>query len=68
MELNRRVIVVDESGKRNVVNTIGMIGEAPVELQMGLMFLGNNIRPWRVRTDIPRAALDTIIAGVGYLL
>ena len=26
------------------------------------------LRPWRLSTDVPRAALDTIIAGVGYLL
>ncbi|KAL2040912.1 hypothetical protein N7G274_006370 [Stereocaulon virgatum] len=25
-------------------------------------------RPWRISTDVPRAILDTIIAGVGYLL
>ena len=26
------------------------------------------VRPWRISTDVPRALLDTIIAGVGYLL
>ena len=26
------------------------------------------IRPWRISTDVPRALLDTVIAGVGYLL
>lgn len=25
-------------------------------------------RPWRISTDVPRASLDTVIAGVGYLL
>ena len=25
-------------------------------------------RPWRISTDVPRALLDTVIAGVGYLL
>ena len=25
-------------------------------------------RPWRLSTDVPRALLDTVIAGVGYLL
>lgn len=24
--------------------------------------------PWRITTDVPRALLDTVIAGVGYLL
>jgi len=26
------------------------------------------VRPWRISTDVPRALMDTIIAGVGYLL
>ena len=26
------------------------------------------IRPWRISTDVPRAVMDTIIAGIGYLL
>lgn len=25
-------------------------------------------RPWRISADVPRAFLDTVIAGVGYLL
>ena len=24
--------------------------------------------PWRISTDVPRAILDTVIAGIGYLL
>ncbi len=35
---------------------------APVTLQ------GYMLRPWRLSTDVPRALLDTVIAGVGYLL
>ncbi len=26
------------------------------------------VRPWRISTDVPGAIMDTIIAGVGYLL
>jgi len=26
------------------------------------------IRPWRLSVDVPRACIDTVIAGVGYLL
>ncbi|KAK4692072.1 solute carrier family 31 (copper transporter), member 1, partial [Lecanoromycetidae sp. Uapishka_2] len=26
------------------------------------------VRPWRISTDVPRAIMDTLIAGVGYLL
>ncbi|KAL6717543.1 hypothetical protein ACLMJK_005458 [Lecanora helva] len=51
IELNRRVIVVDDSGKRNDVTATG-----------------TSVRPWRLRTEIPRAAVDTVIAGVAYLL
>ena len=35
---------------------------APVTLQE------YTLRPWRLSTDVPRALLDTVIAGVGYLL
>lgn len=35
---------------------------APVTLQEHML------RPWRLSTDVPRALLDTVIAGVGYLL
>ena len=26
------------------------------------------MRPWRISADVPRALLDMVIAGVGYLL
>ena len=26
------------------------------------------VRPWRITQDLPRACLDVVIAGVGYLL
>jgi len=26
------------------------------------------VRPWRISQDVPRACLDVVIAGVGYLL
>lgn len=25
-------------------------------------------RPWRISTDVPRALLDTVVSGIGYLL
>ncbi len=28
----------------------------------------SGVRPWRVTQDIPRACLDVVIAGIGYLL
>lgn len=30
--------------------------------------LGNRTPPWRFSTDLPKALLDTVIAGIGYLL
>ena len=27
-----------------------------------------DVRPWRITQDLPRACLDVVIAGVGYLL
>lgn len=29
---------------------------------------GNRTPPWRFSTDLPKALLDTLIAGIGYLL
>lgn len=29
---------------------------------------GSGVRPWRTTQDVPRACLDVVIAGVGYLL
>ena len=28
----------------------------------------SGVRPWRTAQDVPRACLDVVIAGVGYLL
>ncbi len=28
----------------------------------------SRVRPWRITQDVPRACLDVVIAGVGYLL
>lgn len=28
----------------------------------------SGVRPWRITQDVPRACLDVVIAGVGYLL
>ena len=28
----------------------------------------SSVRPWRMSQDVPRACLDVVIAGVGYLL
>ena len=62
VELKRRQILVsckkqDDEGARLDEDDIGA-GDRK----------GRRIRPWRISTDVPRALLDTVIAGVGYLL
>ena len=68
VELNRRVIIVDDTGKRNEVTATSMTLRSTVEDALSLTVADSNTRPWRLRTDVPRAALDTTIAGVAYLL
>ena len=61
-ELKRRQVIVsgkkrDEDGAVLGEKDIGAGGRK-----------GRGSRPWRISTDVPRAFLDTVIAGVGYLL
>lgn len=63
VELKRRQVIVpgkedrDENGARLAEKDIGAGSRK-----------GRGGRPWRISTDVPRAFLDTVIAGVGYLL
>ena len=63
VELKRRQVIVpgkedrDENGARLAEKDIGAGSRK-----------GRRGRPWRISTDVPRAFLDTVIAGVGYLL
>lgn len=62
LELKRQEIIVsgkkqDDEGARLDENDIGA-GKRKA----------TRSRPWRISTDVPRALLDTTIAGVGYLL
>ncbi len=62
VELKRRQVIV--SGKKQDDNGAGL-GEKDI----GAGNRGKRrSRPWRISTDVPRALLDTVIAGVGYLL
>jgi copper transporter 1 len=41
----------------------------PIMTESGVLEVpAREVRPWRLSTDVPRAIMDTIIAGVGYLL
>lgn len=73
-EFNRRYVVVagknlkeqisqDSDMKKMVLSANGVEEDVFVVAKKT-----SGVRPWRISTDGPRAALDTIIAGVGYLL
>jgi hypothetical protein len=74
-EFNRRYITVagkppmaeriaaDSESKRMILSENG-VEEDVVVVKKRTM----GIRPWRITTDPIRALLDTVIAGVGYLL
>ena len=60
VDLKRRQVIV--SGKK--VDE----GDGLDEKDIGAGNRKRRSKPWRISTDVPRASLDTIIAGVGYLL
>jgi hypothetical protein len=74
-EFNRRYVTVaskppkadrisrDGDSKRMILTENGVEEEVMVVKKRGM-----GIRPWRITTDPVRAVMDTIIAGVGYLL
>ena len=74
-EFNRRYIVVagkpskaeriasDRESKRMILTENG-VEEDVIAVRKRSM----GIRPWRITTDPVRAVMDTVIAGVGYLL
>lgn len=74
-EFNRRFVVVagkpnksesiqqDPDSKRMLLTQNGVEEEVFV-----VQKTGHGVRPWRITTDPLRAVLDTLIAGVSYLL
>ena len=74
-ELNRRYVVVrrnvdtkervssDSDPKRALLTENG-VEEDVMIVQKHV----KGVRPWRITTDGPRAAIDTVIAGILYLL
>ncbi len=75
MESRRRYIIAgaEEKEKESRVST----DESEVSVSDGKSDQGSmaalerkrsGVRPWRTTQDVPRACLDVVIAGVGYLL
>jgi hypothetical protein len=74
-EFNRRYVTVagklskseriasDSDSKRMILTENGVEEDVMVVKKRSM-----GIRPWRITTDPLRAAMDTVIAGVGYLL
>jgi hypothetical protein len=74
-EFNRRYVTVagklpkseriasDSDSKRMILTENGVEEDVVVVKKRSM-----GIRPWRITTDPIRAAMDTVIAGVGYLL
>jgi Ctr copper transporter family len=74
-EFNRRYVTVagklpkseriasDSDSKRMILTENGVEEDVVVVKKRSM-----GIRPWRITTDPVRAAMDTVIAGVGYLL
>lgn len=56
-------IVNDTDSKRMILTENGIEEDVVVVKKRSM-----NIRPWRITTDPVRAVMDTVIAGVGYLL
>lgn len=69
IERNRRIPIVDGSGKENDGTAKSMTSSRDhTENVPVLTRPDQKDRPWRFSTDLPRALLDTLIAGIGYLL
>jgi hypothetical protein len=74
-EFNRRYVTVagkqpkaerissDSDSKRMILSENGVEEDVIVVKKRSM-----GVRPWRITTDPVRAVMDTIIAGVGYLL
>lgn len=74
-EFNRRYVTVagklpkserisqDSDSKRMILSENGVEEDVVIVQKRGM-----NVRPWRITTDPVRAVMDTVIAGVGYLL
>ena len=75
MESRRRYIIAGAEEKekeskmskdKSEVSVSG--GESDQGSMFGVERKRSGVRPWRITQDVPRACLDVVIAGVGYLL
>ena len=55
-------------GGRNKRNAEAKSSDSSLDSVAPVMLQESMLRPWRLSTDVPRALLDTLIAGIGYLL
>ena len=78
-ELNRRYVVVNGGGKLPLAQRVSQDSDAKQVkvvlsengVEEDVVVVGRRrpvVRPWRVSVDLPRAGVDVVIAGVGYLL
>lgn len=55
-------------GGRNKRNNEAKSSDSSLDSVTQVTLQEHRTRPWRLSTDVPRALLDTVIAGIGYLL
>ncbi|KAK4198437.1 Ctr copper transporter family-domain-containing protein [Triangularia verruculosa] len=75
-EMNRRYVVVNgkaplaENLSRDSLGKSAVLSENGVEENVVVVQrrTGGHARPWRLSVDPVRAVIDTVVAGVGYLL
>ncbi|KAB5560145.1 hypothetical protein GE09DRAFT_1057786 [Coniochaeta sp. 2T2.1] len=78
-ELKRRYVVVNGGGKLPLAQRLSQDSDAKQVkvvlsengVEEDVLVVGRKkpvVRPWRVSVDLPRAAVDVVIVGVGYLL
>ncbi|VBB73506.1 Putative protein of unknown function [Podospora comata] len=75
-EMNRRYVVVNgkaplaENLSRDSLGKAAVLSENGVEENVVVVQrrTGSHARPWRLSVDPVRAVIDTVVAGVGYLL
>ncbi|KAK4177019.1 Ctr copper transporter family-domain-containing protein [Triangularia setosa] len=75
-EMNRRYVVINgkvplaENLSRDSLGKTAVLSENGVEENVVVVQrrTGGHARPWRLSVDPVRAVIDTVVAGVGYLL
>jgi len=74
LELNRRYRIAgadeQEQDKRFSEEELkrSSFSDKSIDGSVAVSKKSSAVRPWRISQDVPRACLDVVIAGVGYLL